>query len=338
VLGYNITVTNNGPGSATNVIATDSLPVNSAFLLASSGCTYSVTTVTCNIGNLNSGESASVQVIVVATHNAAGTILTNNVSALGAGDDPAQAHTASEGTLVVASTTTPALNPLQLFFDPANNAGFGTTVPIFNDDHVTGANVGKWVAIDGGPDGGAAYLGLGGTVTNPTERVGFLNFYNRAQTGVDGRTAYIGSFNDGEIGKGNLVFATSPDTVGPQTRMIIGSDGNVAINRPHSQGATLNIGGKTSDDTSLPLMVLNSNDLPVLILTSTGKLSLGSVSMPTEALQVGPNRNFSVNEAGRVLIASPGEGIILKSPNGLVCSKLTIDNAGVLGSTVVPCP
>ena len=155
---------------------------------------------------------------------------------------------------------------------------------------------------------------------------------------MDGRTAFIGSFNDGVVGKGNLIFATSPNEVGPVNRMIIGSDGNVAINRPHAQGGTLSVGGNTDDDTSNAHEVYNSQDIPVLLLTSSGKLALGSVNVPTETLLVGPTAGFSVNSNGRLLIAAPGEGLILKSPNGLVCAKLTIDNSGTLTSTIVPCP
>jgi hypothetical protein len=230
-------------------------------------------------------------------------------------------------------------DPMQIFFDANNNTGFGTTSPIFNDDGVTGANVGKYFAIDGVTPGGAAYLGLGGFITNPTDRVGLLNFYNRAQDGVDGRTATIASYNDGALGKGNLVFATVPNNVGPIARMIIDSQGNVAINRPHAGiGATLALGGQSTNDTTYPLVAYNSQGQAVLILTSGGKLGIGSVNFPEESLQVGPSAQFSVNSSGRLLIGAPGEGIILKSPNGLVCSKLTINNSGALTTTIVTCP
>ena len=31
-------------------------------------------------------------------------------------------------------------------------------------------------------------------------------------------------------------------------------------------------------------------------------------------------------------------GLILKSPDGATCAKLTINNAGALVTTVIPCP
>jgi hypothetical protein len=236
-------------------------------------------------------------------------------------------------------TTSAAYDPLQIYFDANNNTGFGTTSPIFNDDGVTGGNVGKFFAIDGVSTGASAYLGLGGYIPNPTDRVGFINFYNRAQGGVDFRTAIISSFNDGAVGRGNLMFGTSPDPVGPLTRMIIDSFGNIGMNRPHASiGSTLSIGGQSSNDTTYPLVGYNNQGLPVFFLTSGGKVSIGSVSAPKESLQVGPSAQFSVNSSGRLFIGTPGEGIILKSPNGLVCSKLTIDNSGVLTTAIVTCP
>ena len=43
-------------------------------------------------------------------------------------------------------------------------------------------------------------------------------------------------------------------------------------------------------------------------------------------------------EGGSVLVGSPGQGIILKSPDGAVCRRLTIDNTGNLVTTTVTCP
>lgn len=41
---------------------------------------------------------------------------------------------------------------------------------------------------------------------------------------------------------------------------------------------------------------------------------------------------------GNVLIGSPGQGIILKSPNGATCRLLSIDNVGAMVLTTVVCP
>jgi hypothetical protein len=41
---------------------------------------------------------------------------------------------------------------------------------------------------------------------------------------------------------------------------------------------------------------------------------------------------------GNMLIGSPGEGIILRSPNGATCIKIAIDNAGAMTTVIVACP
>jgi hypothetical protein len=41
---------------------------------------------------------------------------------------------------------------------------------------------------------------------------------------------------------------------------------------------------------------------------------------------------------GNLLVGSPGQGIILRSPDGSTCRLLTITNAGDLTLTGVACP
>jgi F5/8 type C domain len=204
-----------------------------------------------------------------------------------------------------------ALAARDIFFDSNNNIGFGTPNPIFNDDGTTGAFVGKWFAIDGTQPGAAAYLGLGGNIPNVNDRVGALNFYNIAMGGVDNRTAAIFSFNGSKLGTGTLEFFTSPNFIGPVRRMQIGPTGEIGINHTAAAGTMLQVMGKTSDSSTYSFGVLNSSDHPI----------------------------FTVRNDGQVSVGQPGQGIVLKSPNGLVCRKLTIDDAGNLVVKVMTsCP
>jgi len=204
-----------------------------------------------------------------------------------------------------------ALAEREIFIDENNNIGFGTPYPIFNDDGTTGASVGRWVAIDGKLPGASAYLGLGGTIPNPGDRVGALNFYNRAMGGVDNRTASIFSFNGATLGTGNLEFYTSPSFLGPLRRMQIAPTGEIGINHNAGVGTMLMVMGKTADATSHALGVLNGSDQPLLTVRTDGQISVGK----------------------------PGQGIVLKSPNGQLCRKLTIDNSGNLVVASMPsCP
>ena len=50
-----------------------------------------------------------------------------------------------------------------------------------------------------------------------------------------------------------------------------------------------------------------------------------------------PKQKLEV-QGGNILVGSPGQGIILKSPDGATCRLLSIDNAGQMGLTPVSCP
>jgi hypothetical protein len=199
-------------------------------------------------------------------------------------------------------TVEAALAARDIFFDSENNIGFGTFNPIFNDDGTTGAFVGKWVAIDGHLTGAAAYLGLGGNIPTPGHRVGVLNFYNIAMGGPDHRTAAIYSFNGPQIGTGNLEFYTAPNFTGPVRRMQIGPTGEIGINHAAGAGSMVSIMGKSTTESTKSLVVLDGQDRSTL----------------------------TVRDDGQITVGRPGQGIVLKSPNGLVCRKLVIDDAGNL--------
>ena len=66
-LTYDLTVTNHGPSVATGVQVTDNLPTGLTFVSAGSGCTYSSPNVSCNLGDLANGASATVSIVVTPT-------------------------------------------------------------------------------------------------------------------------------------------------------------------------------------------------------------------------------------------------------------------------------
>jgi len=205
-------------------------------------------------------------------------------------------------TPIPAGDIAAALATRDIFIDFDNSVGFGTTNPIFNDDGTTGGFVGKWVAIDGKLPGASAYLGIGGTISNPFDRVGALNFYNIAMGGADHRTAAIFSFNGAQLGTGNLEFYTAPNFIGPVRRMQIAPTGEVGINHIAGVGTMLQVMSKTTDASTKGLVVVDSQDRSLLTVRGDGQISVDKA----------------------------GQGIVLKSPNGLVCKKVTIDNGGNL--------
>src|SRR5829696_2400199 len=121
-LTYTITVTNNGPLAATNVVVTDNLPAKSDidFVSATSpagSCDMTGNTVTCNLGTLANGATATVTIVVKAKHTGTlsnrATTATTTVTNPGKGNQPAKPSCAAPtiaGTVgddVVTGTSNP---------------------------------------------------------------------------------------------------------------------------------------------------------------------------------------------------------------------------------------
>jgi len=111
-LTYSISVTNHGPGTATNVLFTNLLPLGVSFSSASSSqgsVSSTAGQVTGNLGNLTNGEFATVIISVTAPNFS--TVLTNiaSVTALQTDLNPGN-NVASVKTTVTTVTIVPALS------------------------------------------------------------------------------------------------------------------------------------------------------------------------------------------------------------------------------------
>jgi uncharacterized repeat protein (TIGR01451 family) len=87
LLTYTISVTNNGPQTAADVVASDVVPAGTSFVSATGGGTESGGTVTWTIGNMANGASTSVDVTVLVDPDRT-TDLTNTASVAGSTADP----------------------------------------------------------------------------------------------------------------------------------------------------------------------------------------------------------------------------------------------------------
>jgi len=76
---------------------------------------------------------------------------------------------------------------------------------------------------------------------------------------------------------------------------------------------------------SLRFMTANQQRM---IITNTGNVGIGTSA---------PKRTFQA-DGGDMYVGSPGQGMILRSPDGLVCVRLTVSNTAALVSTPMACP
>lgn len=93
---YTATVTNHGPNTAEGVILAFAIPLDASVRTADAGCTVAIETVSCSLGNIGVGQSASRQIVLVMP--TAGS-LTVSASVDGAWADPVAAN---DGAVAVA--------------------------------------------------------------------------------------------------------------------------------------------------------------------------------------------------------------------------------------------
>jgi uncharacterized repeat protein (TIGR01451 family) len=117
-LTYYVEVTNNGPGSVSNVTITDNFDpltsvVSTTFFPPGPSCGAPVgTTLTCNVGTLVQGATSELTLVVSTNGVASGTVLSNSasVSALSNVDQVTGNNSATATTDVIDVETTPTLS------------------------------------------------------------------------------------------------------------------------------------------------------------------------------------------------------------------------------------
>ncbi len=112
---YTIVVTNNGPGEATDVVVTDELPPGTTLVSSSAGCT-GTTTVTCTVGTLASGASATIELVVTMPSTPGPVVNTATVES--SSTDPTPGNDSSTATVgaQLPADSVPALSPGALLF------------------------------------------------------------------------------------------------------------------------------------------------------------------------------------------------------------------------------
>jgi uncharacterized repeat protein (TIGR01451 family) len=99
---YTVTVNNQGPSPATNVVVTDVTPTGLAFISNSGGCT---TAYPCNLGTVSAAQTVTITSTYSIPSNFAGTSTTNTASVSSSINDPNTADNTSSATTAVGPQT-----------------------------------------------------------------------------------------------------------------------------------------------------------------------------------------------------------------------------------------
>jgi len=157
---YTITVTNAGPSSASNVSVTDTLPATLTHVSSTStqgSCGFTSPTVTCAVGTLLNGGTATITII--ATANTAGTI-SNTASVSATDSDPNVTNNSATAT----TTATPTLsinNVTQAEGNAPTNFVFTVTLSQASAQTVTV----NFASADGSATAPGDYAASSGTLT-----------------------------------------------------------------------------------------------------------------------------------------------------------------------------
>ncbi len=85
---YTLTLTNTGPDTAQNTVITDTLPPGVSYVSNTAGCTVSGQTLTCNLGEVPSGATRTIEIQVLVEAAAAGQTLSNTAEAKSTTGEP----------------------------------------------------------------------------------------------------------------------------------------------------------------------------------------------------------------------------------------------------------
>ena len=123
---YNLAVTNSGPGAANAVVVTDALPAGATLISAtpSQGTCSGTTTVTCSLGTMASGGSATITLQV--TLVAAGPLSNTATVSAAPPPDPNSANNSSTASITVQpASAIPVLSPFLLLILALSIAAVG---------------------------------------------------------------------------------------------------------------------------------------------------------------------------------------------------------------------
>jgi len=170
------------------------------------------------------------------------------------------------------------------------------------------------------------------------------NSDNTLQPNVNARVSKSGDTMTGTLNLpangltvGNTQLVMSSGNVGlgtnnPGARLTISGgnvdNGSTGIDFINTAGNSFRLAAGVPGVTNSNLSISQAGTTELVIANGNGNVGIGT-SAPKTKLQV---------DGGNMYVGAPGQGLILKSPNGSVCRILSIDNSGNMVLTPVTCP
>jgi uncharacterized repeat protein (TIGR01451 family) len=206
-LAYTITVSNAGPDAASGVTVTDAIPGVLVSATPSQGSCSGTTTVSCSLGSIASGGSATV-VIVLTAPNSAQT-LTNRASVSAGTFDPNSANNSATATTTVSADADVGIGKTDSP-DPVNvgdNLTYTISVPNFGPAQANGVTV-----TDPLPTGATFVSATPGTCSGNSTVTCTLGSIAPGASATVTIVVAVGSNTSGSLTNTASVAATSPDS------------------------------------------------------------------------------------------------------------------------------
>lgn len=277
---YSITVTNNGPCAATNVVVTDNLPPSTTFVsCASTGsgvCGGMGNNRTITIATLAAGTSATITIVAnVNCSTPEGTLISNTITASSLTADPNHQNNSATATVTAVNTPPEITAPADVMLTTEPGASISSCSLLVSD-----SRLGQPTINDNCPD--TVTLMRTGVPSNNQFPVGTTTITYTA-TDASGSTASATQ-------KVIVIDGTRPQITAPQ---------NVTVNTGAATSCSVNISNAllgnaqaTDNCDSSPVItrsgVPSGNQFPVgtTILTYTATDAAGNTAMATQTVTV----------------------------------------------------
>ena len=188
-----------------------------------------------------------------------------------------------------------------------------------NSNTMVGDGAGTSIADEPAPVSHNSFFGLQAGTSAVSGGNSFFGSQSGRSTSTGGANAFFGfgsgTFNTTGAGNTYIGNSTGQQNVTGSANTVLGF------------GADLTDGVNNSTAIGAGAFVTQSDSLVLGNVTDT-KVGVGTTA---------PKAKLDVT-GGNILVGSPGQGIILKSPDGATCKLMSIDNAGAMTLSPIACP